>query len=66
MTWAIIAYINRQLQPAAGKNEMREDAHSVVGCAFGRGGNVPYNVLCVGKIRGGILMEKFLSCNLSG
>ena len=32
------AYINRQLQPAAGKNEMREDAHSVVGCAFGRGG----------------------------
>ena len=32
------AYINRQLQPAAGKNEMREDAHSVVGCAFGWGG----------------------------
>lgn len=32
------AYINRQLQPAAGENEMREDAHSVVGCAFGRGG----------------------------
>ena len=32
------AYINRQLQLAAGKNEMREDAHSVVGCSFGRGG----------------------------
>ena len=32
------AYINRQLQLAAGKNEMREDVHSVVGCSFGRGG----------------------------
>lgn len=29
------AYINRQLQLAAGKNEMREDAHLVVGGAFG-------------------------------
>ncbi len=40
------AYINRQLQPAAGENEMREDAHSVVGCAFGRGGMFHIMVVC--------------------
>ena len=40
------AYINRQLQPAAGENEMREDAHSVVGCAFGRGG-IFHKMCCV-------------------
>ena len=40
------AYINRQLQPAAGENEMREDAHSVVGCAFGRGGVFHIMVVC--------------------
>ena len=45
------------------EDEMREDAHSVAGRVFGRGGMF-HNMLCLGKTGGGILMEKFSSCNL--
>ena len=38
------AYINRQLQSAAGENDVCEDAHSFVGGAFGRGGM--FHIMC--------------------